>query len=140
MVLPDVNIYVYAFRPDTERHAEARLLLEETINGPSDFGFSDLAGSGFVRIVTSPKIFNRPDTVENALSFLEIIVNRPNCIRIRPGERHWEIFSSLLRESGARGNLVPDAYFAALAIVHGCEWITADRDYSRFPGLRTAFF
>ena len=53
-----------------------------------------------------------------------------------PGPRHWEIFARLCRESEARGNLVPDAYLAALAIESGCEWVTTDRDFSRFPGLR----
>ena len=60
----------------------------------------------------------------------------PNRVEVVPGERHWAIFSRLCREAGARGNLIPDAWFAALAIESGCEWITTDRDYARFPGLR----
>jgi len=64
--------------------------------------------------------------------------SRPPCndLETRGGQAHWEIFARLCREAKATGNLVPDAYFAALAIEHGCEWITTDRDYARFPGLR----
>ena len=57
-------------------------------------------------------------------------------MRIEPGERHWQIFERLCREASARGNLVPDAWLAALAIESGSEWITTDRDYTRFPGPR----
>jgi len=55
---------------------------------------------------------------------------------IQPGERHWDIFTRFCTEADARGNMVPDAWFAALAIEFGCEWITLDRDYARFPDLR----
>ena len=62
--------------------------------------------------------------------------SKPNAVPVAPGERHWTIFERLCGTAGARGDLVPDAYFAALAIESGSEWITTDRDYSRFPGLR----
>ena len=68
--------------------------------------------------------------------FADGIRKQPNCVFIQPGERHWEIFARLCKEAGVKGNLVPDAYLAALAIEAGCEWITTDRDFSRFPGLR----
>jgi predicted nucleic acid-binding protein len=55
---------------------------------------------------------------------------------VSPGRKHWEIFLRLCREGDARGNLVSDAYHAALAIENGCEWITTDRDFARFPGLK----
>jgi hypothetical protein len=57
-------------------------------------------------------------------------------VLIQPGERHWDIFKRICTEADARGNLAPDAWFAALAIESGCEWITLDRDYARFPGLQ----
>ena len=59
-----------------------------------------------------------------------------NAVTLAPGERHWDIFQRLCREANAKGNLIPDAYLAALAIESGAEWITTDRDYARFPGLR----
>jgi len=61
---------------------------------------------------------------------------QPGCVLVSPGERHWEIFTRLSKAVGAKGNLISDAYFAALAMESGAEWITADRDYARFPGLR----
>jgi uncharacterized protein len=92
--------------------------------------------SGFVRIVTHPRIWSPAAPAEEAFGFVEAIVEQPNCLSVAPGPRHWAVFERLCRSVGARGNLVPDAYLAALAIESGCEWITTDRDYARFPGLR----
>jgi toxin-antitoxin system PIN domain toxin len=89
-----------------------------------------------VRICRSPKVFARPDPVEDAIGFCDSLVKCPNAIVVSPGERHWEIFTALCRRTGARGNLVPDAWLAALAIESGCELITTDRDFARFEGLR----
>jgi uncharacterized protein len=89
-----------------------------------------------VRIATSRRIFPEPAGIERAIEFSRVILDQPHCQWIEPGPRHWSIFSNLCRESNATGNLVQDAWFAALAIESGCEWITHDRDYSRFPGLR----
>lgn len=72
----------------------------------------------------------------NVLEFVEALRGAPNCLHVVPGQRHWEIFTRLCRDTRAKGNLVPDAYLAALAIESGSEWMTTDRDYSRFPGLR----
>ena len=74
--------------------------------------------------------------MHEALDFCAEVRNQPHCINVAPGERHWRIFTDLCLESGAKGNLVPDAYLAALAIESGSEWITTDRDYSRFHNLR----
>jgi hypothetical protein len=74
--------------------------------------------------------------MSDALAFCKEVRDQPHCVHISPGPRHWEIFTGLCRESGVKGNLVPDAYLAALAIESGSEWITTDRDYSRFPKLR----
>lgn len=72
----------------------------------------------------------------DALEFTDALRSQPNCVLVAAGPRHWEIFTRLCVESGARGNLVPDAYLAALAIESGSEWVTSDRDYARFRGLR----
>ena len=92
--------------------------------------------SSFVQIVTNSRIFRVPTPTEEPLTFAEQLLAPPHCVSVRPGPRHWDIFVRLCRESAARGPLVPDAYFAALAIEAGCEWITTDRDYARFQGLR----
>lgn len=136
MILCDVNVLVYAFRREHQRHAAFRSWLEKQVNGAEAYGMSDLVLSGFVRVVTHPRVFRNPDPLEEALAFAAQIRGQPHCVRIDPGPRHWDLFLSLCRKSHARGNLVPDAFFAALAIEHGCEWITTDRDYARFPGLR----
>ena len=135
MIFTDVNVLVYAHRADTSRHAAYRKWLEEQINGDQAYGFSDLVLSGFLRVVTHPRVFNPPSDLASALAFAQLIRSQPNAIPISPGARHWEIFKSLCEATSVRGNLVPDAYLAALAIESGSEWITTDRDYSRFPGL-----
>jgi toxin-antitoxin system PIN domain toxin len=89
-----------------------------------------------MRIITRAKIFEVPSTLDEAIGFVTALRERPNCVLISPGSRHWGIFVDLCRKVGAKGNLIPDAYLAALAIESGSEWITTDRDYARFPGLR----
>jgi toxin-antitoxin system PIN domain toxin len=136
MVLCDVNVLVYAFRKDVPDHSRYHEWLETTVGGPEAFALSELVLSGFLRVVTHPGAFFYPTTLDQAFSFLSVLRERPNCVLVSPGERHWGIFLELCLKAGARGNLVPDAYHAALAIESGCEWITTDRDYARFPGLR----
>ena len=92
--------------------------------------------SGFLRIVTHPRVFKQPTPLDQATAFCETLRALPNATLLTPGPRHWQIFVRLCAETGARGNLVPDAYLAALAIETGSEWITTDGDYRRFPGLR----
>jgi len=70
-----------------------------------------------------------------ALAFVDALESQPNVLRLPPGERHWEIFRALAAAAEARGNLVADAWLAALALERGCTWITSDRDFARFPGL-----
>jgi toxin-antitoxin system PIN domain toxin len=96
----------------------------------------DLVLSGFVRVVTHPRIFAVPSPIDVALAFAGEVRNRSNCVPVTPGRRHWPIFVELCLAAGAKGNLVPDAWMAALAIESGSEWVTTDRDYARFPGLR----
>jgi toxin-antitoxin system PIN domain toxin len=136
VILTDVNVLVYAYRTDAPQHQAYRDWLEQAVNGDEAYGLSDLVLSGFVRVVTHPRVFAPPSPIEDALQFANVLRDRPDCVRIAPGPRHWSIFVRLCRDAGVRGNLVPDAYLAALAIESGSEWITTDRDYSRFPGLR----
>ena len=136
LVLPDVNVLVYAFRPEEPRRAEYLSWLRGMAGGDQAYGMSDLVLSGFLRIVTNPRAFSDPDRLEDAMAFVSSLRSQPHCVPIGPGPRHWEIFTGLCTRSQAKGNLVADAFLAALAIEHGCEWITTDRDYARFPGLR----
>lgn len=136
MVLPDVNVLVYAHREDTSSHGVCRDWLQGILNGNEAYAIADLVLSGFIRVVTHPKVFKRPSGIADAFAFTEQVRHQPNCVRVEPGARHWDIFTGLCLEAGAKGNLVPDAYLAAMAIESGCEWISTDRDFSRFKSLR----
>ncbi len=136
MILADVNVLLYAFRADYRDHTRYRRWLEEAVSGPEPFGISTLVLSGFIRVLTHPRIHVEPSPLDEALDFTERLLQQPACVIVGPGPRHWSIFVSLCRQSRAGGNLVADAYLAALAIESGSEWVTTDRDYSRFPRLR----
>ena len=141
MILPDVNVLIYAFRSDARYHAEYKTWLETVINGPAAYGIAPQVLGGVVRICTHPRIFARPSSRDDVFEFSRVLLEQPNATVITPGERHWPIFETVCRQSKATGNLVQDAWFAALAIESGTEWITTDGDYARFDGLnwRTPF-
>lgn len=133
--LLDVNVLVYAHRGDAPNHRAYRDWLEALINGDAPFAVADLVFSGFLRVVTHPAVFNPPSAPKQAMAFIDDLRSRPNFVSIAPGARHWEIFVRLCAAAGAKGNLIPDAYLAALAIESGSDWISTDGDYARFPGL-----
>jgi uncharacterized protein len=87
---------------------------------------------GHLRPPCSPS----PTPLDQALAFAEALRGQPNAIPVAPDVRHWELFTRLCRDADARGNLIPDAWLAALAIESGAEFITTDRDYARCAGLR----
>lgn len=136
MLLPDVNVLVYAHREDVSEHERYRDWLTSLIGSPQAYGISDVVLSGFLRVVTHPRVFRDPSPLRDALAFASQVRDQPHCVLLSPGPRHWDIFLELVRETGAKGNLIPDAYLAALAIETGSEWVTTDRDFARFPGLR----
>jgi len=136
VILCDVNVLLYAYRPDVPLHSRCRAWLEHQLDSDEAFGISPLVLSGFTRIVTNRKAFVEPDPIEDALAFCGSLIDLPQAVVLTEGPRHWALFADLCRAVEAKGNLVPDTYFAALAIEHGCEWISTDRDYARFPGLR----
>jgi toxin-antitoxin system PIN domain toxin len=135
MILFDVNVLVYAHREDAPPHRRILEWLEKVVDGDSAFALSDLVLSGFLRVVTHPRVFVTPSPIEKALEFINGMRARANCALVSPGQRHWEIFTSLCGRLAPKGNLIPDAFFAALAIEWGCTWATTDGDYARFPGL-----
>jgi toxin-antitoxin system PIN domain toxin len=136
VILTDVNVLVYAYREDAVDHRRFRKWFETLIGQPEAFGIAEIVLSGFLRVVTHPRIFQPPAPLDSALAFCTFLRERPNAVIIAPGARHWSIFADLCTGAKVRGDLVADAFLAALAIESGCEWITTDRDYSRFPGLR----
>lgn len=136
MILPDVNILINAFRPEHAAHERCRRFLIGLGQSPNAFAMSPVVLSGFIRIVTNPRIYAEAEGPEIAFEFCARLLAANNLVLVNPGERHWRIFEDLCRQTGARGNLVPDAWFAALAIEWNCEWITLDRDFALFDGLR----
>lgn len=136
MLLADVNVLVHAHREDAPDHLRFRNWLRGVLEGDQAYAVSDLVLSGFLRVVTHPRVFDPPSPLEDALAFVGVVRSQPHAVPVWPGPRHWGIFVRLCREAGAKGNLVADAYLAALAIEAGAEWVTTDRDYARFRGLR----
>lgn len=135
MILPDANVLIYAFRSDADRHEEYKSWLEAAVDGPAAYGIAPQVLASVLRICTHPRIFARPSAPETSFEFCRALLAHPNATLVTAGERHWAIFESLCRSSKATGNLLQDAWFAALAMESGCEWITTDRDYARFDGL-----
>jgi toxin-antitoxin system PIN domain toxin len=136
MRLPDVNVLIYAHREDAPEHDLYATWLKDLATGPEPFALSEIVMSGFVRIVTNPKIFTPATPMETALAFCHSLVRRPQSVLVVPTHRHWRIFVDLCQRAKIKGPLVTDAYLAALAIEHGCELVTTDSDFSRFEGLR----
>lgn len=135
MKLLDVNLLVYAHREDAPDHAAFRDWLEAQLVGPEPCAVSELVLSGFLRVVTHPRAFRDPSPLREALAFCEQLRGHPHVLTPVPGRRHWEIFTSLCEGVGAKGNLIPDAYHAALAIETGSTWFSTDSGFARFPGL-----
>lgn len=136
MILFDVNVLLNAHRSGQEHHRAALHLVETVVNAPAPFALSELVLSAFVRISTNPRAFAVPTTLADAFRFTDRLLRRSNARVVRPGDRHWAIFEDLCRRTQARGALIADAQHAALALEHGCEWISFDRDFARFPDLR----
>jgi toxin-antitoxin system PIN domain toxin len=128
-------VLVYAHRKDSPHHDEARRWLEDTIASDRAYAYSELVVSAFVQIVTHPRVFDPPSTVSAALAFASDLMTPDHAVPVAPGPRHWEIFEKLCRQSKAKGNMVSDAYLAALAIESGSEWVSTDGDFARFDGL-----
>ena len=136
MMLPDVNVLINAFRKDVPQHGVCRAWLAAVVAGDARFGLSTLVLSAVVRITTNARVFKTPSAIDEAFRFCDNLLGQPHCQIVDPGERHGYIFRRLCIETDTRGARVTDAWFAALAIEWGCSWITLDRDYARFPGVK----
>jgi toxin-antitoxin system PIN domain toxin len=136
MTLCDVNVLIYAHRPESPHHAECRTWLESTVNSDQAYGVSEFVLGSFLRIVTNPRVYKTPTPLGVALTVANGIRSPAHAVAVTPGPRHWKIFERLCRDHDVKGSLVADAYLAALAIESGCEWITLDGDFARFKELR----
>jgi hypothetical protein len=135
MILADVNVLIHAFRRDCAQHAVCKPWLDGVVRGDGRFGVSPLVLGAVARITTNPRIFKQPSAIEEVFAYCENLLHQPHAAIVQPGERHWTIFSRLCLTTRTVGPRIADAWFAALAIEHGCTWITYDRDYARFPNL-----
>lgn len=136
MILPDVNVLIYAFREDVPLHELSRSWLKGIIEAPSRFGISPLVLSAVIRITTNANVYTPASSLEDAVGYCEDLLGQPHCQIVEPGPRHWDIFRGLCISTRTVSPRVSDAWFAALAIEWGCEWVTFDRDFARFPGLK----
>ena len=132
----DVNVLVNAHREDVPDHDGYLGWLDRARRDDEPLGVSDLVLSGFVRVVTHPRVFQEPSPLAVAVDFAEGVRASPACVPLVAGERHWGIFVDLCRSVGATGNIVPDAFLAALAIEHNATFVTGDWGFRRFPRLR----
>ena len=136
MRTPDVNVLLYAVNRDSPKHAAATAWLTESFARPQGVGFGWMALLGFLRLATRSGIFAKPLSTEQALSIVDVWSSQPTASILNPTDRHAGVLGRLLMGAGAAGNLVSDAHLAALAIEHGAELGTFDRDFARFSGLR----
>lgn len=138
MLMPDVNVLVYAHREDEAVHLPYRRWLEARVDGVEPFALSVLVAVGFVRIVTNPRIYSSPSPLHVALAAIDALAAHPRCRFVAPGADHWRRVADLCRATSASGKLVADAQHAAVAMGAGCTWVTRDRDFGRFVehGLR----
>lgn len=137
MILVDANLLLYAYYPRAEHHARSKAWLESALAGPGPVRFAWMTLLAFLRIGTSPRIFEQPLRMEEAAAIVTSWLAQPAVDTLEPGERYWSILANLLRDAQVSGALVTDAALAALAIEHGLTLCTTDRDFSRFEGLRT---
>lgn len=136
MILPDVNVLVYAVDAAAPRHAQARRWLEEVLSGTEEVGFAWAVLMGFVRISTNPAAFETPLEGDQAFGYVDEWLARPVAFPLSPGSDHVTLVRELLQPLGIAGNLTSDAHLAALAIEHGAELCSSDTDFGRFRGLR----
>lgn len=137
MILPDVNLLVYAFRADADEHRAANAWLADALAGDEGVGVHDVVLSGFVRIVTNPRIMREPAPTAAGLDFVDALLAAPATRWLSQGPGVWQRLRELsAQDVGIRGNLVPDALLAALCLTHGARLATRDRGFARFEGLR----
>jgi toxin-antitoxin system PIN domain toxin len=136
--LPDVNLLLYAVDEGSVRHEPARDWVEERLSGTETFALTWVVLLAFIRLTTSPRVFRSPLSTSAALDLVDSWLAQPCVTVVHPTSRHAPVLRDLLEPLGTAGNLTTDAHLAALAIEHGAELCSTDRDFSRFAGLRWA--
>lgn len=138
MIIPDLGILLYALDRDSPRHAEALAWLEGCVNARAEeIGLPLVVSLGFLRLSTNPRVFARPLAVQEALDWLAALREAPGVRNLAPGRAQYGILGHLLLVAGTGGNLTTDAHLAALALEHDATIVMGDRDFQRFPGVKT---
>jgi toxin-antitoxin system PIN domain toxin len=138
VILVDANLLLYAYYSRAEQHERSKAWLESVLSGASPVRFAWMTVLAFLRIGTSPRLFEEPLSMDEAASIVTSWLAQPAVEILEPGERYWSILVGLLRDAQVSGALVSDAALAALAIEHGSTLCTTDRDFTRFEGLQTS--
>jgi toxin-antitoxin system PIN domain toxin len=136
-LLVDTNLLIYAFRPESPEHPVARDWLTRILIEGERLLLTSAALVSFARLATSSRIVRRPVGVDEALAFIDSLRSGPGTEQAEPGPGYAEIFTRICSEGELRGNDIPDAHLAAVAIEHGALLATHDRGFERFPDLRT---
>lgn len=136
LLIPDVNILVYAYNSDAPFHAESRAWLEEAMSGTERIGYAWAVVLGFLRLMTSRDILVNPLDGEATIGIIRSWLSRRISVIVQPGPAHLEILQSLVVSTGMAGRLTTDLHLAALAIELEATVISNDLDFRRFPGLR----
>jgi uncharacterized protein len=136
VVIVDANVLLYAVDSASAHHERSRAWLDSSLSGAEAVGFAWIALLAFIRVGTNPGIFPAPMTADEATAQVERWLGAPAALVVQPTARHASVLRGLLRETGTAGNLTTDAHLAALAIEHGADIVSHDRDFARFPGVR----
>jgi uncharacterized protein len=136
VIVVDANVLLYAYNAGSPEHERCRTWLDEALAGPSPVAFTWLTILAFLRLATSPRIFQQPLTMAEAVAHVSRWLVVPTAVLLEAGPMHWELLKSTLLEAQAAGNLVTDGAIAALALENGAAVCTTDRDFRRFTGLR----
>lgn len=136
MIIPDVNLLVYAHNESAQQHDRARQWWEDLMTRQQPIGLPWAVALGFVRLVTHSSVLMSPLSPLSALSRVRSWLEQPEVRIVEPGPRHLAIVEELFRSTGVAGNLTTDTHLAALAIEHQADLCSNDTDFGRFPGLR----
>jgi hypothetical protein len=136
VILVDANILLYAEDQLSDQHSAAHAWWDAQLSGPSPVCLCWTVINAFIRIASNSRVFENPLSIAQAVKRVQSWLDQP-CVRlIEPTDRHWTVFQQMLTDGQALGNLVTDAHLAALAIQHGCELMSTDADFARFPRVK----